>query len=299
MYLIGAPRCGTTSVAAALQRHPRIYLGRGKEPCYLNEDFGPRKLTTYRAYARHYRGAAPHHELFCDASTTYLYSCAARARIAHLHEARVLVMLRDPVDMALSWFAQKRLSLEENLDDFESAWRAIPRRRRGIGLPSRLRERRWLYYDEMAAIGTAARDWVDALGPERVKPMLLDDLRSVPARFFGELFAFLGLAAPEGLSAHTRKNARHRHRSPLAAKALSAAGELRARALPRGLGVNLLAKMQRLNQAPQPGTRRIDASFEAELIAHFAPQVRIIEQMTGRSLAAWQRRRAVGGGADD
>jgi hypothetical protein len=114
--LVGAPKAGTTALHAALAQHPELFLSGVKEPkYYLCGDSPPPA----------YRGPGDAHsnqewiwqrqrylDLFADAgedqlagesTPLYLYHRDARRRIASdLPRARLVAVLRDPVDRAYS-----------------------------------------------------------------------------------------------------------------------------------------------------------------------------------------------------
>src|SRR4051812_16933360 len=114
--LIGAPKAGTTALHAALAGHPQLFLSPVKEPkYYLCGDSPPPA----------YRGPGDAHsnrewiwqrqrylDLFAGAGAEqragestpfYLYHRDARRRIAaDLPQARLVAVLRDPVDRAYS-----------------------------------------------------------------------------------------------------------------------------------------------------------------------------------------------------
>jgi hypothetical protein len=121
--LVGAMKCGTTSLHHVLDHHPGLFLPRAElfffdiDDVQQHPDFfvrTPRGWTffDYEAeferylpwYAAHFAGAAPG-QLVGEDSTTYLPSPRAPERIrALLPEAKILVLLRDPVDRAVSHY---------------------------------------------------------------------------------------------------------------------------------------------------------------------------------------------------
>jgi hypothetical protein len=116
LFLIGAPKCGTSSLSIWLKRQPGVVLSRPKEPCHFT-DFGAHRWTgpgTQNFHQRWltewdaYDALFPHEgevRWRVDASTDYLWNEPAADRIAAFarhHEVRVAVILRDPVERAIS-----------------------------------------------------------------------------------------------------------------------------------------------------------------------------------------------------
>lgn len=124
VLLVGAQRCGTTYVGAALDAHPQMTLARPSRPepkVFCDADLAARGHEWYDAT---FFGHATDERLLLDKSTSYLEDPGAPARAAAvLGVPVVLVVLRDPVQRALSnW----RFSTDHGLEtrDVEEALRA-------------------------------------------------------------------------------------------------------------------------------------------------------------------------------
>jgi len=137
LYLVGAPKAGTTTVASWLGQHPEIYWPAPKEPYYwaadyprMREHYGFEDRATYeRLYSPEAASAARYRG---DGSTTYLYSESAIPEICRaVPDARFLVCVRDPVDLVISYHRTQVVALNESEPDFGRAWQ----RHRDGGLP--------------------------------------------------------------------------------------------------------------------------------------------------------------------
>jgi len=121
LFLIGAPKSGTTSVANSLGRHPDIFLPFVKEPNYFGSDTGE-GIGGLDAYAALYEDANSAH-FRLDASAYALQSVDAIEHILqHVPDAQFIVLLRDPVDAVPAFHSQLRRHFVEPEIDFESAW---------------------------------------------------------------------------------------------------------------------------------------------------------------------------------
>src|SRR3954452_17363905 len=114
--LIGAPKAGTSALHTALAMHPQVYASPVKEPkYYLCGDApppayrGPGDAHSQQEWVwrrRDYQGlfaAAPPDAVRIESTPFYLYSPDARRRIAEdLPEAKLVVVVRDPIDRAYS-----------------------------------------------------------------------------------------------------------------------------------------------------------------------------------------------------
>ncbi|MEB3308432.1 MAG: sulfotransferase [Cyanobacteriota bacterium] len=114
---IGAQKSGTTTLHRLLSSHPGIFMPTEKELHYFSLHYhcGP------GWYAEHFRGARPW-QICGEITPYYLFHPQVPSRIrALLPEARLIVLLRDPVERALSGFfhssrlGQESLPLEQAL----------------------------------------------------------------------------------------------------------------------------------------------------------------------------------------
>jgi hypothetical protein len=114
LLVIGAQRCGTTALHSLLEAHPEIAMARPSRPepkVFLDAEKSARGARWYR---EHYFAHARGERLLGDKSTSYLeHPEAARRAAAVLGRAHVLVLLRDPVERAISnWRFSSRHGLE-------------------------------------------------------------------------------------------------------------------------------------------------------------------------------------------
>ncbi len=210
--IIGAQRCGTTSLYRYLTAHPEAAPAVGKELQYFSLHHG-RGEGWYRAHFPRAADAAGRHAF--EASPYYLYHPLVPARAAGLlPEARIVVLLRDPVRRAFSHYqhsvalGQERLSFDEALD-------AEPARlageedclRREPGRQS-LAHRSWSYQDRGVYAPQLER-WLEHYPRGQVKVVLSEDLFGDTDRVYGDIQRFLGLRAHHlpSYAAHTRRPA--------------------------------------------------------------------------------------------
>jgi Sulfotransferase domain len=125
--IIGAAKAGTTSLYGWLSKHPFVAPASQKEVHFFDYNY-------YRSddwYRRHFpmeserESFAREHErpfLTGEASPSYISHYWAPQRLAKLlPRARLIVMLRNPVDRAYSQFQMSRREGEEELDCFADA----------------------------------------------------------------------------------------------------------------------------------------------------------------------------------
>lgn len=117
--IIGAQRGGTTSLYSYLTQHPGIAPAREKEPFFFD-----RHYTRGEAW---YRGQfLPEDEMGSritgEGSTTYLFVSRVPAKVWRmLPDARLIVLLRDPVERAYSSYLMIRDAIGAETLSFEQA----------------------------------------------------------------------------------------------------------------------------------------------------------------------------------
>jgi hypothetical protein len=106
---LGTQKGGTTSLQRLLADHPGVFLPPVKEVQFFSLHHG----RGAEWYGQHYAGASPHQRCG-DITPYYLFHPAVPERLQQaLPQARLVVLLRDPVERALSGlFHSIRLGLE-------------------------------------------------------------------------------------------------------------------------------------------------------------------------------------------
>ena len=174
----GAPRSGTTYLTETLDKHPGIAMAKPFVP-------EPKVMITEAAGIDEYRERyAPLFEpadadrVRGEKTTLYFESDTIPALFAEvLPEARVLFVVRDPVDRAYSnWLWSGKNGLEDQ--PFE---KAVELEIAGVERPTRLPDWQQAYarpHDYLARGDYArfARRWIDVLGPDRVRFFLYEEM---------------------------------------------------------------------------------------------------------------------------
>ena len=131
-FIIGAPRCGTTSLAKWLGEHPSIFMSPIKEPFFYSPDVHQPAVLTKDEYEGLFKKAGPQHIAIGEASTSYLFSRVAVPQIEEEYPgARYVVMIRNPIEMVFSLYRLCIVIGEEDITDIEVAWHLSPARREG------------------------------------------------------------------------------------------------------------------------------------------------------------------------
>lgn len=194
VFILGAPKCGTTSLAHWLAEHPQVHFCAIKEPHFFNYDFGFRRPMTLRQYEKLFSGATASHRVICEASVRYLFSrTAVPAILSYVDHPRFIVMLRHPVAMAPSLHEQTYFNGDEDEPDFEKAWALQERRMHGDCIPKRCRDPQLLQYGKRCKLGEQLQRLYRLVPREKVQVIHLESIQASPREEWLRLMAFLGL----------------------------------------------------------------------------------------------------------
>lgn len=184
-FLVGAAKAGTSSLFRYLKQHPRIFIPEVKEPNYFSDDPQVQSYNNLEDYLALYQECPPG-SLAGDASTAYLYSPNAAARIKKFQpSAKILVILRNPIDRAYSRYWYNRRDFTEPLS-FDAALDAEPRR---------IAEQ-WNYRFHYTAEGKyfeQLQRYYYVFPKDNIEVFLFDDLIDDPLTICRQIFSFLRL----------------------------------------------------------------------------------------------------------
>lgn len=204
LFLVGFPKSGTTSYANYLSQHPDIRLAYLKEPHFFSKDFHKESdhVHSVGQYFR-IRNLDQYHSLYkyggkkyyLDASTSYIYS---RVAINHIyqynHDAKVIVMLRNPVDFVYSWYNHLKYYSEENAKSLAQALAMEPMRTSGKHIPPLVKHPTRLYYRYISNYLIHLRRLFEIFPSEQIKIILLERVKKTPLYIFQDTLKFLELA---------------------------------------------------------------------------------------------------------
>lgn len=192
LFIIGAPKCGTTSLATWLGSHPDIFLSSVKEPHHYNTDSKQIYYPSREEYLALYT-AGEQHRYRLDASVWYLHSQVAVSRIIEdCPNAKFIVCLRNPVDMAFSLHSQYlNKSGRETIKSFREAWDKSDERLAGKLISRLVTDPSYLAYKYSCQIGTQTERLLRSINKDQVKIVVLDDLLSEDRSTLASIIRFL------------------------------------------------------------------------------------------------------------
>lgn len=217
-FIIGAPKCGTTTLYDWLGQNPQVHAPH-KEPNFFSQDLVstahlPTHIPTLEAYEAIFASGDPNVLVSGEASPKYLYSDAALDQIERLRpDAKIIICLRNPVDLAISFYNQKVREGEERETNFSSAWARARRHGGAAGLSMEPWLDGRINYAFWAAYGRRLEQVFARFPRENVRVYWICDLKQDPEGTFRDLCRFLGISEDHRIALHA-SNIGYRIRSP-------------------------------------------------------------------------------------
>lgn len=293
-FIVGAPKCGTTALYEYLRPHPRIFMPTVKEPHFFATDMDQYPLVkTLEDYTGLFAESTKQHLRVGEASVHYLRSSAAGHNIAEFSPgAKIIAMLRNPVDMVYSFHSEILDWSIENVSDFETAWRLQERRSQGMDLPPGITSPLLVQYQELGRFGTQVERLHSIFPRSQVKLILYDDFAASPENVYAEVIDFLDIPH-DNRTEFPRINENRRARLPwLKDFYRRPPPALRSafRGLKRAVGPEgINAVKERIVDLNTVKERRppLSADFRAELVEAFHDEVALLSQILDRDLRHW------------
>lgn len=280
-----------------LGQHPDIFMAR-KEMHHFGQDlvfaakFYRRDL---EAYLAEFDGRGTQRRAG-ESSVWYLFSQeAAREIKAFNPEAKIIIMLRQPVEMMYSLYHNFRYDANEQLGSFEEALEAEERRKAGKCLSRQSYFAQGLQYREVVRYTEQVRRYFDVFGRERVQVLLFDDFAADPGAACRQTLGFLGVDPAALKTDFTVVNSAKTVKSP-ALRWLMREPVLRVTALKMRPALPwVFAGLQRLesrlqkmnNQEKKPAP--MAPEVRERLRREFEPEIERLAQLLGRDLSHWAK----------
>jgi hypothetical protein len=299
--LVGAPKAGTTALHAALARHPQLYLSPVKEPkYYLCGDSPPpayrgpgdahsnREWIWQRQRYLDLFAGAREDQLAGESTPFYLYHRDARRRIAaDLPRARLVAVLRDPVDRAYSnWMHLWADGLEPCHDVVRAC--ELERRRIDDGWAP------FWHYRSLGMYGRQLADLFEHFPREQVLVLRYRALVDDPRTALNRVCRFLGVAEdvvsdiPSGNSRpFVHPSLRTRVLGPVV-RAGAAVGQFLP---PEAWRTASRPIVGQLHQRGNPARPRLTPEQGDLLRAPFLEDIALLEDLVGESFEDWRRHR--------
>jgi Sulfotransferase domain len=192
LFIVGAPKCGTTAWVEYLQTHPDIFFTE-KENCFFALDLPNFRFVHSDAQYAELFAASGDAKIIGEASAMYLFSEVAAGAIRQYNpDAKILIFLRDQEEYLPSLHNQFLREFAEAIEDFEMAWR-LSGRRPAETVPKTCLEPRTLDYAAMGRFREQVERYLAAFPAEQVRVIRFGDWVANPRATYLEILVFLGV----------------------------------------------------------------------------------------------------------
>jgi hypothetical protein len=307
-FLVGAPKTGTTSLCHYLKQHPEIYLSPVKEPCFFAaemraENFVREFADSVRASSRALRkymdgpmsGPNPggivtewneYLKLFKkvgaetaigEASVCYLWSPTAAGNIsAQIPDAKIVVILRDPVERAFSQYLQYAVSGLLTRSFRQHVELCLRNTAPTFG-PLRPFLEYGLYYEQV-------KRYLDLFALAHVRIYLYEEAWRSPAQLLKDLFGFLGVDSCVDVDTSARDLQRRAPKAMAMNYLLKRSGLVPGikRLLPVSLGRHLRAALYK-----QKPSLHLDPKDRQLTQEYYRADIQKLSTLLDRDLTAW------------
>lgn len=299
-FLVGAPKCATSSLFTLLVKHPDVFMCRPKEPHFFSTDLPGLAEVADRAGYDALFAEAPDGACLGEASAFYLMSETAAANIyAANPQARIILSLRHPADAARSLYHQLRDGFREDQTRFEAAWDLQAKRAQGCNLPSYCPEPRQLQYRDVYSYADQVARYLDMFGSDQVLILRFEDIIQDPRAVVTRVLEFLDLPPFPAPVELRQANARRQARLPWLTQLISAPPPVLrlligpAKRVFNALGIKPSVVMMKYFSNPAgsatiPAAPPTDPTRRADLLAAFAADIDRLEALIGVDLSAWR-----------
>jgi hypothetical protein len=211
LFIVGAPKCGTTAWVEYLSSHPSIFFSPVKEPHHFNIDFPQYRWVKDRDEYLGLFDQSGDARVLGEASVFYLYSKLAAQEIKAFNpEARILIFIRNQEEYLPSLHNQILFNGDENITEFADAWR-LSGHRDSANIGRHCREKEILNYEALGRFNEQVERYFANFPAEQVRVFHFDDWTRDPRPTHLEILRLLDVE-DDGRTEFPRVNQAERRR---------------------------------------------------------------------------------------
>jgi len=292
-FILGAARCGTTSLYRSLERHPDVLMSSPKEPVFFEAEWERGAKYYWEKYFSAWAGQ----RRVGEARPANLFLPFVPQRIRELApDAKLIVVLRDPVDRAYSNWRLRRLdglepasfdqAIQDNLASLESGrtfageageklWRDRANRVRG---PDGMR-----VYVELGYYAEQLSRYLEWFPRRQIEVLWFEDLCRNAAEVVRGAWDFLGVDPDLGTHESVPHNA------SLSPKLRPLVRLARSARVGSFLSPGTMARLRNAASKLVPD-KSMDAAAARFLQEHYEPHTRALEALVEKDLSHWRAR---------
>lgn len=175
LFIVGAPKCGTTSLHYWLSQHPEIFMSKPKEPKYFCKDLDSAKIKKMDHYLALFKNVKDEKNIG-ESSTNYLYSPVAPNKIYQFNpNAKIIIIIRRPDEFIASLHSNKIRQGREKSKDLKKAIKKDSD------------------YFKRCCFLNYIKNFQKTFPSQQIKIILFDDIKHCPKTTYKSILTFLNV----------------------------------------------------------------------------------------------------------
>jgi hypothetical protein len=300
LFIIGAPKAGTTSIAAYLADHPDVCFSTPKEPFYWATDI-PRtahdlKVESLEQYLGLFKTDGKEYKVLAEGSTIYLRSTKAVENILKFNpDAKFITILRNPAEVAYAYHMEQVYCHNEPEKDFKKAWELKAERLKGNSLPDRCRSPECLQYGEIPAYYEQIKRLINVCPKDQYKIIIFDDFKRDVASVYADVLSFVGLAH-DGRIDFPVENSSHNRRFTFISEFMMNPPKILEQPILNfrqrywGKKNGLIPYVKSKFNVKKEREKLAEATYN-ELVDYFCDDIQMLENILDQKLALWKTKK--------
>lgn len=294
LFIVGAPKSGTTALAKYLATHRDVYAPLQKEFTFFGKDLVRyAELITKKAYLKWFEPWNKQ-KYALDASPSYLYSKDAPFEMLQVSpNSKAIIMLRNPAEVAYSMYFEALSCARENVENFEDAWDLEPARVAGENIPPLARLEMTTRYQTIGRYFDFVDHYINVFGEDNVHVIIYDDFKANTKGSYTKLLNFLDLPEefPEEFKVHNPSTrARFAFISHFASTPPKWMGTVGSFFLPKSVRWKIRDFIAKKNAVPIDKPKiKLETSLKLKLF--FREDIKKLEKLLARDLSLWYEKR--------
>jgi hypothetical protein len=292
-FIIGPPKCASTSLHFYLGQHPQVYTSKIKETLFFSRDYA-KGMDFYEQYFEEAKDATA----IGEATPVYSFLTFTADRIKkHYPNARIILCFRNPMDRAFSsWLMQRGMGVEKA--GFRQAMEMNLKQMPTTNLEGETGSQTWLNsignfdegesrlrtYLQAGMYAQTIKNWEKRFSQDQIKVVFMEDLKNNFDSTMKSLFVHIGVNADFVIPNKEVANFYFdRKANRISNKIIGIQGtRFIAKRIPKSIK-NIFKNRWRVKEVP-----KISYDDRVWLWNIFKDDVAELERMTGRDLSTWK-----------
>lgn len=278
-FIVGAPKCATTSVYRYLDSHPMVFMSKPKELNYFSAEdikeqglyYKERVISTRTDYDNVFDKACGE-KILGDASVSYFHYSSVPERIYEYNrKAKILIILRDPVERAYSHYL-----MDKRLGYIDTSFEDVFHNRGSF-------TNHFQQYFQLSLYFIPVARYMKYFGERNVKVLFDVDIMNDTELVLSELSDFLGIQNV-GYAMNRQHNTYKEPRNAIVS-ALYSSGYIRRMAqkiVPRSVSASFKRYIFKNTDKPE-----VEESFKRELYRFYHDDITQLEKLIDKDLSYW------------